>query len=255
MAAALDAAGLSKGTGHASLASQPSGKPAWDRRTRQPALSRHQSAFAASESTHGRSSLHPQHSIMPPERSHVSFVRQHSSLAGSIPHDQQHARSRLAEPHTSLQPVTSSAAGYAAVDPNKSGLNLRSIASQSHDLHGSPNHHATAGTALQRHKSQAAGGRDPSPGAPEHRQVRARQLNSDLRRPSANQKSHLIAASLLTSKAGGSVRSSGSFMSAQAPGNVTLPMQNSAGSSPTMLDLLQPSSANTDVSACQQPWW
>lgn len=243
MAAALDAAGLSKGTGHTSLASQPSGKPAWDRRTRHPSLSRHQSAFAADEGAHGRSTLHPQASVVAPERSHASFAPQRSSLSSSLPCDHQHghAKSRLAESHASLHP--SSTAGYEA-----SSFKLRKQASQGHALRDDPDHQASPGTNLRHHKSQAASGQKHLFGAPEHRQMRAGQLIGSPRRPSVVQQLQLTAASPLGSKAGGSVRSSGSFLSAQAPGNAGAPMQGSAGTSPTMLDLLQSSSANGIVS-------
>ena len=248
MAAVLEAAGLSKGTGHAALASQAGGKPAWDRRTRQPALSRHQSAFAAGEGTAGRSTLHPQVSAVAPETTNNSFARQHSSLAGSLPHDYHHAhaRSHLARPRASLQPGKSSAAGDAAGHPHETGSKLTSQASQSHALAAGFDHAPTDG-ALQRHRSQAASGQHHYLRAPEHGQMRAGQPNGDLRRPSVVQKLRLNAASPLASKPGGSARSSGSFLSAQTSGNAALRMQGSPDTSPTMLDLLRPSITNGDV--------
>ena len=243
MASAMDAAGLARGAGHASSTSLPGAKPAWDRRTRQPALSRHQSAFPGGDNAHGRSSLQHQASAVAPDRSHVSFAQQHGSAVGGLPHDHQqgHARSRLAEQHSGLGPSMSSAAGYAAsgalMSPEAS-LKLASQPSTSYALPSSSRQRASAGPALRSQKSHGAS----SP-------ARSRQLIDNYNQSSGQFGRHASTGSQPAIKPGTVARSSGSLLSAQAPADAGLySMQSSAVGSPTMLDLLQPAASHEDVS-------
>ena len=243
MATAMDAAGLARGAGHASSTSLSSAKPAWDRRTRQPALSRHQSAFPGGDNTHGRSSLQHQASAVAPERSHVSFAQQHSAQVGGFPHDHQHghARSRLAEQHSGLGPSLSSAAGYAATGaliPHEASLKLASHSSAGYAPPSSSRQQAPAGPALRSQKLHGASSSS-----------RSRQLTDSQRQLFGQAGRQASTGSQPALKSGAAARSSGSFLAAQAPADAgPYSMQSSATSSPTMLDLLQPAASPVNVS-------